>query len=183
MNWALGAVAVGFVALTFALPHPRHPRFPGGAPGAARQFLMRPAPADMARLRSQLAAVNDLLAERYPGSTLRGTTADLALLQRLLDDDRLRPDPTEELQCLGVALGNVLASETDLHWILVEDRFGRDPALQYQNTSVIVYPLTMISKRMERGEPVNVKGLFEATQKHLRRLGPKADVESNAGRT
>ena len=35
---------------------------------------------------------------------------------------------------------------------MVEDEKGRDPAIRIPGTTVILFPLTMISKRIERGE-------------------------------
>src|SRR5690348_11663379 len=108
-------------------------RFFGGRQSEPQQTFTQPTTADSERLRSQCAVVNTILAEHYPGTSLNGTTADLALLQRILDDRRLRPDQTYELQSLGIALGEAMANETGLHWIMVEDEYGRDPALQYEN--------------------------------------------------
>jgi hypothetical protein len=41
---------------------------------------------------------------------------------------------------------------------MVADEYGRDPALRCPGTTVIVFPLTMISKRIEAGESVSVSG-------------------------
>ena len=47
-----------------------------------------------------------------------------------------------------------------MEWVTVEDDSGRDPAVQLPGTTIILYPLTMISKRFERGEKVDVFDLF-----------------------
>jgi Domain of unknown function (DUF3806) len=44
--------------------------------------------------------------------------------------------------------------------LIVEDEHGRDPAIRYAETSVILFPLTMISKRIESGERVDVFDLY-----------------------
>ena len=46
---------------------------------------------------------------------------------------------------------------------MVEDQYGRDPALKYKDSSIIIFPLTMISKRVEKGEQVDVFALFNDT--------------------
>jgi hypothetical protein len=51
-----------------------------------------------------------------------------------------------KLQCLGVALGDALAEELQMEWVTVEDEYGKDPALRFPGTTVIAFPLTMISK-------------------------------------
>jgi len=47
-----------------------------------------------------------------------------------------------------------------MEWIMVEDEYGRDAAVRMPGTTIILYPLTMISKRVERGEDVDVFDLF-----------------------
>ena len=142
--------------------------------GAA--IFTQPNADDVAHLRRQLGEVDRLLAARYPGAALHASSADVALLQRLLDECRRKPDQTLELQCLGVAFGSVLAREAGLHWIMVLDEYGRDPALQYESTSLIVFPLTMISQRVDAGEPVDLRRLLRAVralvQQHARESDP-----------
>jgi hypothetical protein len=138
--------------------------------GAPRQVCTAPAAADIQRLQDQSEVVSQILEQHYPGASLNDTAADLALLQRILDDGRLQPHQTYELQCLGIVLGSVMVKEIGFHWVTVEDEYGRDPALQYQDTSILVYPLTMISKRVERGERVEVAELFRTTQEQVNKL-------------
>ena len=47
-----------------------------------------------------------------------------------------------------------------LDWKMVEDQYGTSPCLALKGTSVVLYPQTMISKRVERGETVDVFNLF-----------------------
>ncbi len=47
-----------------------------------------------------------------------------------------------------------------LVWVVVEDDYGRDPALSLAGTTVLVFPQTMISKRVEDGEEIDVFKLF-----------------------
>jgi hypothetical protein len=101
---------------------------------------------------------------------LTGGLSDLDTLQRLLDDGVYAADKTYELQSLGLCLGEVMLKQLGFHWITVEDEYGQDPAIQYRETSIIVFPLTMVSKRVERGEAVDVRYLYEQTVKHLKNL-------------
>jgi hypothetical protein len=77
---------------------------------------------------------------------------------------------TYELQCLGIVLGDALALHEGMEWVIVEDAYGRDPALRLPGTSVIAYPLTMISKRVERGDSVDVFALFDAVAADVERM-------------
>jgi len=82
------------------------------------------------------------------------------MIRELLAAKVYRPYQTYELQCLGIVLGDVFVQELKMEWIMVEDKSGRDPAVRVPGTSIILYPFTMISKRVERGEKVDVFDLF-----------------------
>ena len=49
-----------------------------------------------------------------------------------------------------------------MEWVSVEDDYGRDLAVRLPGTTVVLFPLTMISKRIERGEHVDVFELFKS---------------------
>ncbi len=115
--------------------------------------------ADTARLDKQRALVATTLKDRY-AAVLTRTKLDLPLLQRLLDDGVFAKSQTFELQSLGVVFGDVLATETGLHWMMVTDEYGTDPTLVRGASSLQVNALTMISKRVERAELVDVAVLF-----------------------
>jgi hypothetical protein len=120
-------------------------------------------PADRQRLARQEAVVATALRTRY-GAALRHTEDDLPLLQRLVDDKAFGVGQTYEWQCVGIALGQVLAHETPLRWVMVEDELGRDPALELPGTTVHVYPLTMVSKRVEQGRDIPIRALYIAVR-------------------
>jgi len=95
----------------------------------------------------------------------------LRLLDAILQNKWIAPDETLKLQCLGVTFGDALAQRLGLTWVAVEDDFGRDAALTLDGTSIRVFPLTSISKRIERREEVDVYGLFEQVCSMIERLG------------
>jgi uncharacterized protein DUF3806 len=132
-----------------------------------------PNPDDIADLEAKRAWVRDHYAEaaRHKYETLDGK---LRLLDTILRNKWIAPDETLNLQCLGVTFGDALAQRLSLTWVAVEDNLGRDLALVLDGTSVRVFPITSISKRIERGEEVEVYGLFEdacRTIEQLRREG------------
>jgi len=106
-------------------------------------------------------------AARHKYNTLDGK---LTLVDTILRNNWIAPDETLKLQCLGVTFGDALAQRLGLTWVAVEDKYGRDPALTLEGTSVLVFPLTSISKRIERGEEVEVYGLFEDACRTIERL-------------
>ena len=102
---------------------------------------------------------------------LDGTHQDLELIQRVLDQGLVEPEATYTLQAFGLAFGRVFLNEfPDYDWWMVEDEHGRDPAIRYKETSLLVFPMTMISKRIEDGEPFDVAELFDGLAKQLAEL-------------
>jgi hypothetical protein len=102
---------------------------------------------------------------------LDGTHQDLELIQRVLDQGLVEPEATYTLQAFGLAFGRVFLNEfPDYDWWMVEDEHGRDPAIRYKETSLLVFPMTMISKRIEDGEPFDVCELFDGLAKQLAEL-------------
>jgi hypothetical protein len=114
---------------------------------------------DLAQLVKQRAVV-----ERYlsPASlkNYKTSAGKLGLLRALLSQGVFKKEQTFELQCMGVVFGDVFVQELGMEWIIVIDDYGRDPALRLPNTDIIIYPRTMISKRIERGEEVDVFNMF-----------------------
>lgn len=102
---------------------------------------------------------------------LDGTHQDLELIQRVLDQGLVEPEATYTLQAFGLAFGRVFLNEfPDYDWWMVEDEHGRDPAIRYKETSLLVFPMTMISKRIEDGDPFDVSELFDGLAKQLAEL-------------
>jgi hypothetical protein len=125
--------------------------------------------ADTAQLNRQRGLVAVALKSRY-GAALTKTKADLELLQKLLDDHVFASSQTFELQSLGVVFGDILVTETGLHWTIVTDSYGRDPTLVRGTSTLQVNTLTMISKRVERGEAVDVADLFARASDSARNI-------------
>jgi len=102
---------------------------------------------------------------------LDGTRNDLVLIQRVLDQGVVEPEATYTLQALGLAFGRAFLNEfPGYDWWMVEDEYGRDPAIRYKETNLLVFPMTMISKRVEDGEQFDVAELFDGLAKQLAAL-------------
>ena len=86
---------------------------------------------------------------------------DLALLQALLDNKLVRGDQKRELQAMGVVMGDLLAVELNLHWVIYEDPLGRSRALRYRDTENYLFPMTMISRRREVGNLSTVVHIYQ----------------------
>ena len=67
-------------------------------------------------------------------------------------------------------MGDICVQDLGFKWIQVEDETDTDPALQFQDTSLIIFPLTMISKRIERGETVDIYDLYESLKEKVKEI-------------
>ena len=122
---------------------------------------------DKAQLDKQRGLVAAAAKQKYGTPPLTKTKSDLVVLQRLIDDQVFNKTQTYELQSLGVAFGDVLASEFPLRWVMVTDEYGTDPTLRYKTTTLQINALTMISKRIERNERANLLELLKITGQQL----------------
>jgi uncharacterized protein DUF3806 len=127
---------------------------------------------DSARLEQQRAVVAVAAKQRYGTKALTGTKSDLPVLQRLIDDKVFKKSQTYELQCLGVAFGDVLTSELPLRWVMVTDEYGTDPTLRFKKTTLQINALTIISKRVESDAHVDLSELLRITREQLAQIGP-----------
>lgn len=112
-------------------------------------------------MEQQRAIVQDL-AERNLGRGINGDRErDLESLQWLLDRRLVRPNQTRELQAMGVIMGDLLAADLDMHWVIYEDRLGRSRALRYRDTKEYLFPITMISRRQEADNNSTVSAIYQ----------------------
>lgn len=115
---------------------------------------------DARALDAQRAIIEKSFTDAISRSKFRTPAVKLGTLRALLDQEVFKPNQTYELQSMGVVFGDVFVQDMGFHWIIVQDECGRDPAIQYKDTSVILYPLTMISRKIERGEQVDIFKLY-----------------------
>lgn len=120
----------------------------------------------MAEQRAVVEALANRLGTRISGNPKR----DLETLQTLLDRQWVSRDDIETQQAMGMVLGDLLAESLDMDWVVYRDRAGRSRALNYRNTDVIVFPVTMIAKRYSVGAPTSVQALYERA---LAETGPR----------
>ncbi len=131
------------------------------------QRIEPPSEGDMRLMDAQREVVEEL-AMRLLGSPLHGGSKDdLGVIQRILDKRVLKPDQTYELQALGVVFGDVIAEQLGLDWVVVEDEYGRSRALRYEETRNLVFPTTMISRRVEAELRFTVLELYETAEEAL----------------
>jgi hypothetical protein len=112
---------------------------------------------------SELEAMRSWVRNHYSPDSLpqyESVSGKLKLLATILGNNWVEPSETIKLHSLGISFGDALAQELGLAWVIVEDDYGRDPALCMDGTSILLFPKTMISKRIEAGESVDIYSMF-----------------------
>lgn len=103
----------------------------------------------------------DTLSVEITGQKMDGSLTDLDRLQAIIDSSQLAADNTADLQCLGIIFGKVFVNLTpDYDWWIVKDAYGEDPCIRYKETSLLVFPQTILSKRIEDGEKPDVQAIY-----------------------
>jgi len=97
--------------------------------------------------------------------TLEMTLNDVPILQELLNEAPYTDTKIQEFEVYGTVFGDVLATELGLHWRIVDDEYGTDFALKYQDFSIFIFPRNLIVKRVENGEEVDLTHLFNELKK------------------
>jgi hypothetical protein len=103
-----------------------------------------------------------LMKSHYAGVTLNHSVDDLTHAQQMIDDQVVKRTDVLEQQCLGVVLGNVFAATTMYRWAEVTNEYGTMLALCCTESGLTLYPLTMISKRMEDRREVDLPQLYSS---------------------
>jgi len=94
----------------------------------------------------------------------------LILLDTILKSNWIEKDDTLKLQSLGITFGDLFVQEMNFIWMQVEDEYGSDPAIQLPGTSIILFPLTMISKRIEAGQAVDIYDLYAGLKDKINKI-------------
>lgn len=111
----------------------------------------------------------DTIARGSVGRQFHKGRADLRVLQRVIDSGTLEGADKLTLQSMGAILGDVFVSaHKKLNWKVYEDDLGATHAVCIDDTSECVFPMTMISRRMEGGVTPNVQVIFDNTMATLK---------------
>jgi Domain of unknown function (DUF3806) len=118
-------------------------------------------------------AKRDWVKNHYSSETIddyNTVAGKLILLDTILKSNWIESQETEKLQSLGITLGDIFVQDMNFIWVEVEDEYGNDPAIQLPDTTIILFPMTMISKRIEGGEEVDIYDLYEGLKKKVKEI-------------
>jgi len=142
------------------------------------QRIEPPTASDIDRIAKQLIHAESIVID-IAGRAFDGSRADLSAIQSVLDVGAVERDATYTLQSLGMAFGKFFIEQhPGFDWWMVEDEYGRDPAIRFGQTLLLAFPQTMISKRLADGEHVDVEDLFELLSRRLVELSEEQRSET-----
>lgn len=111
-------------------------------------------------LESQVELI-DTLGRQQLGTPVRGDMGDIELLQRMVYRGLIDRDDKQTLQATGVVLGNLMIKTHGLSWRVYEDEKGRSRAVCAQSSDHCLFPVTMLSRRLQTGLVVNVQSVYD----------------------
>lgn len=130
-------------------------------------------PTNVQFLTKQRARV-DSITRKHFGRQLAGGNTNKSLLQRIIDEQVVAATEKLDLQGMGVVLGDLFVdTDKNLVWKLYEDDLGVSHAVCVNDTKHCIFPVTMISRRIEGGAPVDVNRLYRKGLDSMRDYLPK----------
>ena len=105
--------------------------------------------------------MRDLIQQKLGVMSMEGTLTDLKVLQQVVDRDLLDDDDVKGWQNLGILFGDILANQLDLNWVAYEDELGASKALRWKKTLNFVFPITMLSRRKQFNQEIDIPALYE----------------------
>ncbi|BDU23517.1 DUF3806 domain-containing protein [Flavobacterium sp. GSB-24] len=122
------------------------------------QNIFEPRYENFIHINERIATILNIKTEEI--DNYHNTEKTIHLLQEIIDKEIFQADQSYELESLGIALGDYIQyKHNDFHWAIIRDEYGRDYCLQYKTFAINVFPSTMILKRIENGEYINISEL------------------------
>jgi len=103
--------------------------------------------------------------------------SEVEALQKYLVEAAHADFDLDDLLAAGALLGAMIEERLGMRWFMYQDGSERMPALRDAgDEGIVLFPLTMIVKRVHAGEPFSVEGMFDAIRAVL--AGEDEDGES-----
>jgi len=132
--------------------------------------IQRMSPEEERQLAKHRSFVESLVPEEAISGSYATAAGKLDVLHAVLDAGFFGLRKRQELDSIGVVLGDAFVQELGMEWVMAEDPGGRDPAIVLPGTSVVLYPLTMIRHRVESRERNDIREVFEGITSEIRQL-------------
>jgi len=129
---------------------------------------------DKNKMEQEITKLSELTQTKM-GIPIRQNLDDLDTLQSLLDKNIVAQDDYKIQQAMGMVLGNLILADfpNTFEWKIYEDEIGRSRALCVKGTSECLFPITMLSRRMEVGIKPDVKKIHTDAIMRMEKYLPK----------
>jgi hypothetical protein len=113
---------------------------------------------DQSKMEQEIIALSELTTNKI-GTPIRIDLGDLDTLQTLINKKIVAQDDYKTQQAMGLVLGNLILADfpETFEWKIYADELGRSRALCVKKTRHCLFPITMLSRRMEMGTTLDVK--------------------------
>ena len=96
---------------------------------------------------------------------------DIDNLQKVVDSGKFNKNQRSAWESFGIAFGTILVNEMDgMEWVTVIDGAKEFPALRFADSSLMVYPMSLIWNKVRNGEKVNLKEEFESIKAEVEKI-------------
>ena len=147
-------------------PAPPAPAEVQATPGP--EEVRPPGPADEAKLAAARADLAALRARYAPGTGPIDAAALDAIHAGGSAAEGEKLDAARLVAALGTGLGDLLAAEAGMRWIVVKDPLGEDLAVVKDPGDVRVYPWKAVEKRVAAKEPPSFAALVPRMLRKIR---------------
>lgn len=88
--------------------------------------------------------------------------SDIERLQKMIDTGKFSNDQRHVWESIGLTWGTILENEIDgMLWVTVIEGRKEYPALQFQNSSLLINPAAIIWEKAKQKAPISLKSEFE----------------------
>ena len=102
-----------------------------------------------------------------------GRRSDLSALEKILEHLKWSEHGEVPFAAVGLAFGKILAATEPLEWVQVKDQWGEEMSLKLKGFQYFLHPVSMLIKRAEAGEEIDLHYLFEELVRLVRERGPQ----------
>ncbi|MDZ7924802.1 MAG: DUF3806 domain-containing protein [Marinagarivorans sp.] len=108
----------------------------------------------------QRAQIDELGRSQF-GTRLRGSTADLELLQRIIDNELINTTDVNDHKALGVVLGDIYVVDKGWEWKEYQDKEGKSRGVCAPKTEQCVFPISMMTRRLKVTTKINIERIYQ----------------------
>jgi hypothetical protein len=125
--------------------------------------------ADKERL---ITSVGNIAASLGTNLSDNGNRSDISILGEVLTHLNWGEHGEVCFIAVGLAFGALLAASEPLDWVKVQDEWCEEISLKLRTHKYFIHPVSMIVKRAERGEEIDLQYLFDEMIRRVRDDGP-----------